>query len=191
MRDRDCLGLIVAGLLTGILSSGCNIHQAYPGPRRPADQVAMIRGTDFSAEAVRKHVGLVDAGIDRVDGKEIGSGKTRVEVLPGRHTVELSWLRNIPWYVDPFTKVIAINMTMPTPRKVSFDAAAGREYVVSKVVCADVECTRPASNQPEQKGCCVFVEDAGTGSVVAQQFYVHDPNRPFTAWGQDYPWFPR
>ena len=63
MLDRGRLGLVVAGLLTASLSR-CNLHEAYPAPGRPADKVAMVRGGDFSAEAIRKHPGLINAGID-------------------------------------------------------------------------------------------------------------------------------
>jgi len=190
MRNRDCLGLVVAGLLTAGLAGGCNVHQAYPGPRRPADQVAMIHALEHSVDANGKYPGLYNTGIDKIDGNEIGSGKTHVEVLPGRHTVGLSYVRRIPWYVDTITRMVVINMNTPTPRQVSFDAAAGRQYVVIKVLCADAECTR-GGPWGKKKHCRVFVEDAATGSTVAEQFYVYDPNRPMEAWGRDYGWWPR
>lgn len=91
--------------------SGCGTMQAYPGEARSPDQVAIIKpGHRFGP----------NAEIISIDGRKLGSGEDRVEVLPGRHTIS--------------ARVIVSNgedMTVITnPMELHLDAQAGHTYLL-------------------------------------------------------------
>ena len=74
LRITACLAALVAGSVL----SGCGTMQAYPGDRRPRDQVALIKsGFHFGEQGE----------LLSVDGQELASNENKAEVLPGPHTI--------------------------------------------------------------------------------------------------------
>ena len=63
-----------AALLFSFVLSGCGTMQAYPGERRPPDQVALIKVGGW-------------AELLSVNGQELASDEDKAEVLPGSHTI--------------------------------------------------------------------------------------------------------
>ena len=121
-------------LIAVLLLSGCGTMQAYSGPQLPKEQVAVVKSN------ILKHP-FTTIVIAAVDGKSRSGARTNVEVLPGRHTLDL--LVNVTvWYV-----------TVNYPASISFEAEAGKVYFVdAKIV----------NGQP-----LVWVVDEQTNEVVA------------------------
>lgn len=67
-----------------LVSTSCSVTRAYEGPARPRSEVARV---EFSSQ---KEILVPEKKVGRA---ELGSFQTRVEVLPGKHPVEVSYER--------------------------------------------------------------------------------------------------
>ena len=103
------LKITVSLVLLVLVLSGCGTMQAYPGEARSPDQVAIIKPSYKAGPKVE---------ILSVDSRKLESGKDKVEVLPGRHTIS--------------ARIIVSNgedMTVITnPMTLKFKAKAGHTY---------------------------------------------------------------
>ena len=94
---RNCVGIVLmaCGVMT---ASGCATYRAYPGPRRPTAQIAVV---------------MVSVDGLHVDGDETASNVNKVELAPGAH--ELQWSYRYPnGYVEAMV--------------LDFEALAGQRY---------------------------------------------------------------
>ncbi len=96
MRSWIGFVLLVCGLLT---ASGCATYRAYPGPRRPATEIAVL---------------MISVDGLHIDGEPVSPTNVhKVELPPGAH--ELQWSYRYPnGYVEAMV--------------LGFEAAAGRRY---------------------------------------------------------------
>jgi hypothetical protein len=96
-------------LAAAAVCSGCLSAQLYDGPKLPRDEVARISGDPLITAG-----SPITAVLRKVDDRELGLGRTSVEVLPGPHTL----------LVD-----CRIAETQSTSRhSVEVEVAAGRHY---------------------------------------------------------------
>src|SRR5882724_6285275 len=94
-----------------ILISGCAATQAYDGPPKSREQIAVITG--MSGWEIT-NMGIA-ARVTRIDGKELAEASSKIEVLPGKHEIEVEcWMQRVP-------KSTNVN---------SIDAEAGVDYLI-------------------------------------------------------------
>jgi hypothetical protein len=86
--------------------SGCNTLQLYQGEPLPADQVAKVQ------------LGEIGVHIRKVNGIDVGSSIMGVELLPGRHQLDLV-------YESPSDVYMTTTSTLKT-----VDLRAGKTYLV-------------------------------------------------------------
>jgi hypothetical protein len=124
----EVMAVIASLFLTG--SSFAAPKRMYTGPELPASQTALVRGADIT-------INLVSC-----DGAKVTS--LEVSVLPGEHTIEMSFSGGGSYSSDTaFLK---------------FTAEAGHTYVVDK------------DNQTEPGKYFPFILDKTTGKKVSQNF---------------------
>jgi len=98
-------------LVVAIVITGCAATQAYDGPPRPREQVAVITG--MSGWEIT-NMGIA-ARVIKIDGKELAEASSKIELLPGKHEIEVEcWMQRVP----PSTNVNSI------------DAEAGADYLI-------------------------------------------------------------
>lgn len=129
--------LLVALCLAAV---GCGTFRAYEGGARPRTEVARLFMSDAKGEGdtVETQSGAYFTGLSttysavivRVDDREVGS-RSSVEVLPGRHEVEIEWERRVPG--DVVVKMSEFGPTLWDSSYegraiLSVDASAGKEY---------------------------------------------------------------
>jgi hypothetical protein len=135
--SRHSLLVVLFGLLS--LLSGCagvGTNIAYEGERLPDNKVAIIKPDAASS--------WTNVGVNLVDGKDMGGcgPLCAVEMLPGRHQIEIGWLYS-GWLVPTYYV-----------GTIEFDAIAGREYVLRASM---------VKGQP-----FVWLEDKATNKVVGR-----------------------
>jgi hypothetical protein len=97
-----------------LLLFGCTTV-VYGGPRRPAEQVAVV------------HAGF-QTKLTRIDGRSVKDERNdqRFEILPGKHVISFVIYRvDMPLFVMRRT-------TWTSPTSVCFTASAGREYTINR-----------------------------------------------------------
>lgn len=109
-----------------LLLSGCSsTQQLYSGPRLAADQVADVTPesgeisiyiADKSGRVRGVSSGVFGATIEEVDGVAINSPSSRIEILPGPHTVKVGWWGG--------------RYRSATTKEIKMAAVAGKHYVV-------------------------------------------------------------
>ncbi len=96
MRSSIGFALLVCGLLS---ASGCATYRAYPGPRRPSTEIAVL---------------LISVDGLHVDGEPVSPTNVhKVELPPGAH--ELQWSYRYP---NGYVETMGLD----------FEAAAGQRY---------------------------------------------------------------
>jgi len=94
--------------VSAMLVSACGgVMQVYEGPKKPSNEVAILR----------TNVGELTfdtAWVDLVDGRNLIRAYSEVEILPGRHSLRIQLSSGI----------------LKASRTVSFEAQAGRAYRV-------------------------------------------------------------
>jgi len=122
--------------------SGCSVTQGYPGPRRPRDEVARISRTLhfwlFAAKIIE---------LRTIDGEWVKGGE--IEVLPGIHTVAVSYFSDVANFVQWSNELCSITLDM----KAGHSYQANGEFLLT-----------------ENAWHC-WVEDAETGERVEGVFY--------------------
>src|SRR5438876_7018886 len=96
-----------------ILTTSCaSPYRAYQGPKRPANQIAVVR---LDPETSRLKFGAID-------GVEIGKSVHEVRVLPGTHSIQVLGYHD----TGPF----GIHLIPPDEGMLSVTVIAGHAYVV-------------------------------------------------------------
>jgi hypothetical protein len=104
---RPCLHLVLALLASGVGCSG-TLRQAYPGPERPAAEVAVLRET-------------TQATVWAIDGARAGGFGSGLAILPGYRDVVLR--------VRLHTATFNVGWTIWTYCRVGLQAKPGTEYL--------------------------------------------------------------
>jgi len=105
------LMLMMLLLTTAFLIASCSsVTQMYSGPEKPTGEIALVRGADASIDIVR------------CDGVRLSTGAATV--LPGEHTVEVTYSELNRGYSLLGTILLA------------WKAEAGHTYVVDKIIHA-------------------------------------------------------
>ena len=127
VRNLLCVLLAAGGAL---LVAGCGgMIQTYDGPRKPAHDVAILKTNvgELTFDTV---------WIDLVDGKNLVRAYSEIEVLPGRHSVRIQLSSGI----------------IRVSRLVSFEANAGRTYLVKGIIL--------------RSGSRAWIEDNSNGEIA-------------------------
>ena len=67
---------------------GCGTMQAYEGPKRPQNEIAVIKSNHLQSFIETAYVG-------ELDGKDLSSIEDNVEVLPGEYTIKIYVTRGL------------------------------------------------------------------------------------------------
>jgi len=104
--------LVVSILLAGACASPGHIYKLYPGPRRPAEELAIIRFGDSVSSL-------------RIDGMRVEeSDYERVELLPGSYVIDSRKTFSVSPLVNPAGQDEIMGMAR-------VDLVAGHEYTVN------------------------------------------------------------
>jgi hypothetical protein len=130
-----------------VLTASCGTTQTYPGERLPRDRVARI-----DRSAMHQHfLYNLNINVAAVDGVNATSTQTTYEVLPGEHTLYVTFYSSYHILAAP---VMASKQFVVVPGKfLTFRAEAGRKY---KMNGEDID-----------EVFYIWLEDVETGTVVA------------------------
>ncbi len=142
INKKHCFCMIL--LIVSIFLNGCGTMQLYTGDRLPKGEVAIIK-TNMDSW-------LRNTWISEIDGKPVGIMNTKVEVLPGVHTLRIK--------VKDSEFAQPVYMGVDT---ISFEAEAGHVYRVDgkiKRVEAVTWVIDEATNAPVTRGRKMQLEDS-------------------------------
>lgn len=144
MRDAPSgAGLLLVGMLFLLLGSCAGAMQRYSGPLLPADRTAIIK-TGFYAS------------MERCDDVRPGPFQSSgIAVLPGKHTVEVAFRRQVLGNRVLYSEVTGL---------VTFVAEAGHTYSVNANLVAESAFLGLIKYNYDWRG---YVVDQGTGETIA------------------------
>lgn len=126
-------------LLALVLWTGCAApYRAYQGPRRPPNQVAVIR---LDSDASRLSFG-------HIDGVQLSRFVREIRVLPGAHSIQVLGYQD----TGPF----GVHLLEPQAGTLSVTVIPGHAYVV-----------KATGTNVGSRGIAPWVEDKATKEVVA------------------------
>ncbi|MGD0659206.1 MAG: hypothetical protein ABSD38_14155 [Syntrophorhabdales bacterium] len=134
--------LVLLGMAFLFAGSCAGTMKGYSGPALPAGETALIRAG-------------FDAYILRCDDVRLSHSQLSITVLPGKHTVEISFRRQ--WVGD---KLLLSDVT----GSITFAAVAGHTYSVNADLLPIKEWAGLVAHEYDWKG---YVKDQGTGQTIA------------------------
>ena len=141
---RTFLGarIVLLGMAFLFAGSCAGAMKGYGGPALPAGETALIK-TGFNADIVR------------CDDVRLSPSQLSITVLPGKHTVEISFRRQ--WVGDKF-------LHSDVTGSIAFAAEAGRTYSVNADLLPIKEWAGLVAHEYDWRG---DVKDQGTGQTIA------------------------
>jgi len=127
-RGELFFNLLIPAMALLVLTS-CTTMQAYPGPKLPREQIAVIER--------RAHYFALIYGltiyVGTIDGAVVDATASEIEILPGLHELTLIGQATHPLWATPLVLLMKPKFA---PNELAFRAEAGRNY---KLVTVEVE----------------------------------------------------
>lgn len=111
----------ILSFLFAVFSAGCASERVYDGPARSQGEIVVVRGVNPADPLIP--AGFV-AVVKKVDGRELSGTGANVELLPGKHRLEVKC-------GQPGAK--------PVVQTIDFDAEGGTEYGIG-IIRATNDC---------------------------------------------------
>jgi len=135
--------LLLLGMVFLALASCAGTRKGYPGPALPSNETAIIKTGAY-------------ARMLKCDDQAIGPSQLKVAVLPGKHTVEIGFLRRVR-----ANRILYSRLT----GSVTFQAEAGHTYVADAELVIEKKWLGLAGGEYDWQG---YVKDQGTGQTIAR-----------------------
>jgi len=145
MRRRALPGArpLLLGMVFLLLASCAGTMKGYPGSALPSNETAIIKTGPY-------------ARMLKCDDQAIGPSQLKVAVLPGKHTIEMGFVRQLRANRVLYSRVTG---------SVTFQAEAGHTYSVDAELVIDKKWLGLAAGEYDWQG---YVKDQGTGQTIAR-----------------------
>lgn len=89
-------------IVVAVTMNACGTMQAYEGPKRSPEEIALIKSNHLQGFFETAYVG-------EIDGKDLSSVEDNAEVLPGEHTVKIYVTRGLGMQQFISSKSVTLN----------------------------------------------------------------------------------